>query len=84
MAKKKPIEVGDTFHTQSYVVHHPDGDQHYWFLVPDGMTMEEAYKSQQHHGPFATEAEEAENQRIVLLGEQCKVTPGAPTSESVH
>jgi hypothetical protein len=78
------MKLGTTFQTQSFVIHHPAGDQHYWFLIPDGMTMEAAYRSQQHHGPFATEAEADENQRVVLFGEQCEITPGAPTSNSVN
>jgi hypothetical protein len=78
------MEIGTTFNTTSFVVHHPDGDLHYWFLVPENMTMEEAFESQEHHGPFATKAEADRNMGVVLLGEQCVVVPGAPTSNSLQ
>jgi hypothetical protein len=78
------LEVGTTFKIQGFVVRHPDGDMHYWFLVPESMTRGEAFESQDHHGPFATEAEAAENQRLVILGGQCMVRLGAPTSNSMQ
>jgi hypothetical protein len=37
-----------------------------WFVVPDGMSREEAFASQQHHGPFQTDQEVSESQRVVL------------------
>lgn len=48
----------------------------YWFVIPDGMTREEAFDTQEHYGPFATEAEAVDSQRLVLFGEQCQVTEG--------
>jgi hypothetical protein len=83
-ASNTKVEVGATFRIQGFIVRHPDGDMHYWFLVPESMTREEAFESQDHHGPFATEADAAENQRVVLLGEQCMVRLAAPTSSCLH
>jgi hypothetical protein len=58
------------------VQHDPLQRVYYWFIVPDGMDNQQAFNTQQLHGPFKTEAEADENQRIVLLGEQCKITDG--------
>jgi len=65
------MDVGTTF-----LIHEYDGlEGHYWFIQPEGMTFEQAWDGE-HQGPFATEAESRENQRLMLLGEQCKVQYG--------
>jgi hypothetical protein len=53
----------------------------YWIAIPQGMSNEKAAATQEWHGPFRTDAEVAEDQRITLLGEQCKVTE-APGDEA--
>jgi hypothetical protein len=78
------MDIGTTFYTQSFVVHPPEGDRYFWFSVPENMPVEEAFNSQEHHGPFTTQADADENQRLVLLGEQCQVVPGAPISSARH
>ena len=39
----------------------------FWFEIPGGMSYEEAFATQEHHGPFKTEKEMRESQRILLL-----------------
>jgi hypothetical protein len=73
-------KVGTTINTAVYL----HEGQFYWVRQPDGMTREAAFDTQQHYGPFETEAEVHESQRIVLFGEQCEVTPGAPTSSTAQ
>ena len=46
------------------------------FVRPDGMDKHEAAETQEWHGPFTTEAEVRESQRVTLLGSQCKVIEG--------
>jgi len=71
---KTKFEVGTEIHTATYRV----GTALYWFLVPAGMSEQEAFDSHAHHGPFATQPEANEDQRMVLLGEQCEVTENPP------
>ena len=67
------LKVGDRIDTQTYRA--TDGTLH-WFVVPPGMTREEAYETQEHYGPFATDAEVSESQRVTIFGAQGKVTKG--------
>jgi hypothetical protein len=73
--------------TLTYALHVPGKDvQLYWFVVPEGMSAEDAFQSQEHHGPFATDDEVNESQRIVLLGPLCRVTEALlpPVSDRLH
>jgi hypothetical protein len=75
---KRKLGVGDAIYTTTIRARLKDGSVAlYWIGVPDGMTNEQAAETQKWHGPFKTEAEVNENQRVVLLGPQCKVTHGA-------
>jgi hypothetical protein len=72
------VKVDDILCTQTYALRHADGAivGIFWFRVPDGMTMEEAFNTQRHHGPFRSDAEAKKSQQITLLGEQCQVVEG--------
>ena len=60
--------------TQTIVVVTVDGAQHrYWCIVPHGMSNEQAFETQELHGPFTTDAEVHEDERRTLLGPQGKV-----------
>jgi hypothetical protein len=48
----------------------------YWIEVPEGMTNQQAAKTQKWHGPFKTDPEAEEDFRVVVLGPQCKITDG--------
>lgn len=67
-------KVGDVIHTQTFK--DIRGDL-YWFQcsttfrAKDGIPPDAALR-----GPFKTEREVEEDQRKVLLGPQCEVTPG--------
>jgi hypothetical protein len=72
-------EIGDLYRTQEFVVTKPDGTRtHHWFVVPDNMTREEAFRTQEHHGPFESSEEAEEDMRVVLLGDQREVIHGKP------
>jgi hypothetical protein len=72
--KDKTAEVGTVIKTQS--LSGSDG-MHYWFEMPEGWTREDGMpEGVDIHGPFKTAAEADENERLVLLGPQCKVTEG--------
>jgi hypothetical protein len=66
-----------------------DGIVLYWFEMPASFSDEDREAMINHiittqthppgitlHGPFKTEAEVSEHQRLTLLGPQCKVTEG--------
>jgi hypothetical protein len=74
----KGMKVGDVIFAERYRIIDSNSNSSglFWFYRPDGMTREQAFETQQHYGPFASDAEVKESQRIVLLGEQCKVTEG--------
>jgi hypothetical protein len=77
--KARVLRVGDVIATMtvSVVFDTPDRERAlYWVVVPDGMSKEEAWATQRRHGPFRTDAEVTESQRVTLFGEQCKVTEG--------
>jgi len=56
--------------------------EHFWFELPDDTTWEDWSVTRcippdvTVHGPFKTQEESDENQRLVLLGLQCKVVEG--------
>lgn len=63
--------------TQCYTFSDNDGKTGlFWFVIPNGMSRDQAAATQQHHGPFASRQAVNESQRVVLLGEQCKVIEG--------
>jgi hypothetical protein len=63
MAKRKRRKIGDSIWTRNGV----DAlGRHYWFAEEEPDVV---------HGPFETEAESWENQRLVLLGPDCEVDP---------
>jgi hypothetical protein len=77
--KAKALNVGTVIRTATVnvVLNTPAREQAlYWVVVPDGMTETEAWDTQERHGPFKTDADVAENQRLTLLGSQCKVIEG--------
>jgi Protein of unknown function (DUF3102) len=49
---------------------------HFWFVLPNGMSREQAVETQELHGPFKTEAEALEDQELVLFGKDCKIEAG--------
>jgi hypothetical protein len=72
--KDKTAEVGMVFMTHSFRC--SDGMQ-YWFEQPEGRTWEDGVpEGVDIHGPFTTEAEVEQNQRLVLLGPECEITHG--------
>jgi hypothetical protein len=66
------VETG--FCTMTYFAFVNSRKRFYWFLVPDDMSAEAAFDTQKHHGPFASEAECAADQRAKLI----------PPSENGH
>jgi hypothetical protein len=74
----RDMKVGDVVFTQTYALRNADGTivGVFWFGVPDGMTPEDAFNTQRHYGPFKSQQEANESQRVTLLGEQCQVVEG--------
>jgi hypothetical protein len=74
-AMKRKSKVGDMVSAQTIRVRHTG--EFYWFECAkdfdrrDGIPPDAVL-----HGPFKTEAEVNESQRVVLLGPQCEVTEG--------
>jgi hypothetical protein len=76
-ARRRMAKVGDIIETTTIRVVHPDGTRWlYWIVVPEGMTNQHAAETQEWHGPFKTDAEVTEDQRITLLGPQGKLKHG--------
>jgi hypothetical protein len=80
-SKQHPLrgrKVGDVTITQTYKSVDRNGNDLglFWFVVPEGTTREQDFETQQHHGPFLTDAMVNESQRITLFGEQCELTEG--------
>jgi hypothetical protein len=74
---RRNVKVGDVIWTTTISAVLKTGEHVlYWIRVPDGMSNEEAARTQEWHGPFKTDAELKEDQRVALLGRQCKVTEG--------
>jgi hypothetical protein len=76
--RRRAMKVGTLIFTKSFIAYAANGELvgHFWFEVPEGMTTEQAFETQEHHGPFRSEAEAEKNKRLVLLGPDCKVTEG--------
>jgi hypothetical protein len=88
MPKKR--RVGDVIRTQTVAVRLTTGERHlYWFELPDGFSAKDAKRLNDWfrglhnkgpgvglYGPFQTDAEVSESQRLILLGPQCKITEG--------
>jgi hypothetical protein len=74
-AKQRKWQEGDVIRTESF---RDSSGQHYWFVTPgDGWTRAAGVpEGVEIHGPFGTQAEAYENQRLMLLGPQCEVIEG--------
>jgi hypothetical protein len=73
-ARTRNVEVGTVIHTQGLRCR--DGF-HYWFEPPEGWTFADGLPPDAElHGPFKTDAESVEDQKLILLGPQCAVTEG--------
>jgi hypothetical protein len=76
-AAKRKWRAGDVIYVQYMHAVMRDGTHAvYWVHRPDGMTAKEAASTQEWHGPFKSEEEAREDQRIVLFGPQCKIEEG--------
>jgi hypothetical protein len=72
-AAKRKVKGGDMIR----VVDGKGPDGYYWFEAPEDYRMGDLPPhGTLVYGPFATMAESAESQRLVLLGPQSKVTDG--------
>ena len=71
--KDKTAQVGMVFRCQS--LRGSDGLL-YWFEEPEGWVREDGVPDVEIHGPFKTEAEVEESQRLIIAGPQCEVTEG--------
>jgi hypothetical protein len=71
-------KVGDIVNIRTFSVRGPNGRrQWFWMSPPDHkMSDEEAFLTQQHHGPFNSEEEADRNSELVMLGAQCEITDG--------
>jgi hypothetical protein len=77
MSAGAKLKVGDVIYTETIRAVMRDGTHaFYWVRRPDGMTAAKAAATQEWHGPFKSEQDMREDQRIVLLGPQCKVEEG--------
>jgi hypothetical protein len=73
-AQRRKFGVGSIIHAQGFIG--SDGFR-YWFEPPEGWTRGDRLpEGVKIHGPFRTDAEANESQRLVLLGPQCTVTQG--------
>lgn len=69
--------IGTMICAQTIGVLHPQGYFYYWFETAENYSPNDGIPPDAvMHGPFKTQAETEENQRVVLLGPQCKVTEG--------
>jgi hypothetical protein len=46
---RKIRRVADRIVTQGY---RDQSGRHFWFVLPEGMDLAEAFQTQEHHGPF--------------------------------
>jgi hypothetical protein len=76
--RQRKFEVGTVVRATSFVGVDDTGRQHfYWFETPEGFSPEDGLPpGVTLHGPFETDAELNEHQRVTLLGSQCKVIEG--------
>jgi hypothetical protein len=71
------MKVGDVIYTETIRAVMRDGTRAlYWVRRPDGMTAGEAAATQEWRGPFKSEEEMREDQRVALFGPQCKIEEG--------
>jgi hypothetical protein len=88
-AAARERKVGDVIHTETIALDTGAGIVLYWFERPGDFSPDDRaalldyiVREQRHppgitlHGPFKTEAEVDEDQRVTLLGAQCEVTYG--------
>jgi hypothetical protein len=69
--------VGTMLYTQTIGVQHPHGYFFYWFETAENWKPEHGIPADAvMHGPFKTDAECNENQRIVMFGPQCEMRNG--------
>jgi hypothetical protein len=87
-AKKRKFEVGTMIYTKTVAVTLTTGEKRlYWFEEPDGYSSADGERllawmrgeragspGVKLFGPFKTDAEVRESERLTLLGQQCKVT----------
>jgi hypothetical protein len=76
--RQRKAEVGTVVRATTFAVVGEIGRRHlYWFEEPEGFSREDGLPpGVTVHGPFETDAEVKEDQRVTLLGPQCKVTEG--------
>jgi hypothetical protein len=76
-AQRRKLNVGSMVYATTINVVMRDGSTAlYWIEVPEDMTNEQAAATQEWHGPFKTDAELYEDQRVTLFGSQCEITEG--------
>jgi hypothetical protein len=77
LRRRRYPKLGEKILTTTFAITPEDGVQRFfWFLQPDGMTQQQAFETQEIHGPFKTEEEADEDLRVTIMGPQCKVTYG--------
>jgi hypothetical protein len=88
-AHKRKFRVGTVINCETIGIDTGNGIVLYWFERPVNFSdddrermLDHIVTTQRHpfgitlHGPFKTEAEVAEHQRVTLLGPQCEVKEG--------
>ena len=74
---QRKLGVGTVIRATTFAVVDHVGRRHlYWFEEPEGSPKDGLPPGVTVHGPFETDAEVKEHQRLTLLGPQCKVTEG--------
>jgi hypothetical protein len=69
MIKRRKLQVGTEVRSRIIQPVMKDGRTvYYWIEVPEGMTNEEAAKTQEWCGPFKTVAEADEDFSVVVFG----------------
>jgi hypothetical protein len=63
----RTIEVWKTVNVESYEAQPHGAVRYFWFQWPGNMTREQAFYTQEHHGPFASEAAMIEDQQAVIF-----------------
>jgi hypothetical protein len=75
--RRRRLKVGDVIHAHTAIC--PVTGKYFWFSGPVDRT---GFPTTMH-GPFNTQAEVDEHQRLTLLGPQCKVTD-VPALNRMH
>jgi hypothetical protein len=74
-ARRRKLRVGDVIWTQTITI--TATGELYWFERPENFSPEDGLPPRAHwHGPFETDAEVREHQRLTLFGPQCEVKAG--------